>query len=89
MNELGQLQLIWIRRLSKETERIRTLNECNQLSFKDIEKYKNNLSEINSFCNYLINNKDWKMENLIENIEEIEEELFVYFYNTLSEFGLN
>ena len=88
MNEIGQLQLIWIRRLSKESERIRTLNDCDELTRHDLNRYIKKISEIDNFCKNTVKNKDWNFENINSNIDEVENELFVHFYEILDEIGI-
>lgn len=85
MNEIGQLQLIWIRRLSKESERIRTLNDCDELTRHDLNRYIKKISEIDDFCKNIIESKNWDLNNITSSIEEVENELFVHFYEVLED----
>ena len=88
MNEIGQLQLIWIRRLARETERIRTLNDCDELTRHDLNRYIKKISEIDDFCKNIIESKNWDLNNINLSIEEVENELFLHFYEVLDEIGI-
>lgn len=85
MNEIGQLQLIWIRRLASETERIRTLNDCDELTRHDLNRYIKKISEMDDFCKNIIESKNWNLNNITSSIEEVENELFVHFYEVLED----
>ncbi|MBQ6813655.1 MAG: hypothetical protein IJP12_03355 [Methanobrevibacter sp.] len=87
MNDFGQLQLIWIRRLARETARISTLVELGNLSVVDLVRYKKSISSIDSYCHFVINSQDWDdVGKIPEIIEDVEEKLFVHFYQLIEDF---
>ena len=87
MNDFGQLQLIWIRRLARETSRIETLMEVGNLSVIDLVRYKRSISAIDDYCRFVIDAQDWdNVGKIPEIIEEVEEKLFVHFFELIDHF---
>lgn len=87
MNEFGQLQLIWIRRLARETGRITALMEAGNLSVVDLVKYKKSISSMDGFCRFVIESQDWDdVKRIPEIVEDVEEKLFLHFYEMIDRF---
>ncbi len=88
MNEFGITQLIFLRRLGMETERVNVLFESGNLGVRDLIRYKNSISSIDDFCNFVVNSQDWgDLENIDKIVESVEEKLFVHFYELIDQFG--
>ena len=87
MNDFGQLQLIWIRRLASETGRITALMEAGDLSVINLVRYKKSISEIDDYCRFVIEAQDWdNVKEIPKIVDEVEEKLFVHFYELIDHF---
>lgn len=87
MNDFGQLQLIWIRRLARESGRIIALMESGNLSVVDLVRYKKSISAIDEYCRFVIEAQDWDdIKNLPAIVDEVEEKLFLHFYELIDHF---
>lgn len=87
MNDFGQLQLIWIRRLARESGRIIALMESGNLSVVDLVRYKKSISAIDEYCRFVIEAQDWDdIKNLPAIVDEVEEKLFIHFYELIDHF---